>query len=478
MISENAAVLASWANFRGESKESPSSRNAIWKSMPQKIKSFMNKRKDRAFLLDYVLLPKLEPLYFTERDKLLIIVPDCHIPLFKGWITDGFVKPVLKDGKPKSPLGGYFGERESLEGDFADFISHSDADDEMVNIGDLFEVWQLQWMYEWGFRIYDDWEGETSWWKFWKDERRFPKELLARKSAWNPSKNYKCDHSYFSLGDSDSVRLQRWRNKVAPLDIMALMLWGLKLPWFATPLTESEYEAVNDLLFVHLPKVDAGQQNLSEDHKGWAGVDKLRESVCLGKSMPLDFTDNARVERRIRKHYPQLASYFKNKIAEPAKYLRGNHDCKLRNEYLVWRFHLGKSIWWTPDSLEEFVGNDDEPVNLPPEISRLTGYKDKICIEHGDAFDSVNNDRNYFRFDVKGGVLNGGYHTARDLFLGDQLNKPDSNIHKLFTWIGDSGLEAPSEERADAIFRSSKGKDLRLVVMGHTHLPKIIKYPF
>ncbi len=206
--------------------------------------------------------------------------------------------------------------------------------------------------------------------------------------------------------------------------------------------------------------------------------------------------------------------------------IQGNHDMEAENTYLK-RVYTEGAITRSR-ALKEFGDGGAHKKNtwidfdvclsddkITKRVGReIDGEKCIVC-EHGHAWDPYNNRDNFFLFDVDGlpipvassfgiepktvlGIntaLPGGFHTCRGWTVGDNMvfpdigydgdkdDSPDGVEISIFwetgkwgsNWAAIEALEAGNHARAVAIFESveTQCKSVRLIVMGHSHNPRI-----
>ncbi|MFO1063534.1 MAG: hypothetical protein U0892_06675 [Pirellulales bacterium] len=469
----------------------------------------------------------------TSGGKLLFIVPDCHITAFRGWLIDGFTKPDNVSGESdptiasQTNINGAYHEfvaflknknyatlRASLDDDFQQFVSTaqlSTTSENIIQLGDLYDNWHIQWMYEFAFDKYAEQLVSPR-------TDRFPIELLDNRDRALDEKisdellsNWALHFpKYLNIPDSEIDKetglIRNWHTHVCMMDVIAIVFWGYGLdaidPSF-TCLHPDEFIFLKTTLQSPLNWVN--QKHIPTDsldpsvslicHVTWKYISKLRASVGAPeneKDMPFDILDKNLTEDRIRKVHKNAASAF-SLFQEKKNYIRGNHDTSALNEYLQNKFS-NCDLTARP---EQFVGQkdadkilDDKEVLCPSEITIKRGEDDRILIEHGDAWDRQNNDCNYYRFVVghpwfdtpgdyiKSGAAkmvdadDGGYHMPKTGYNEEQATSPNSLYHWAGRYAGDFGLEPPTELRVKALFLKSS-KTPRLVIAGHTHLPKL-----
>lgn len=518
-ISGHDVVLGTWGNF-GDTATIP-----VPAHLSEPIKKFFSNSNQKAFLVKSLTFrsgkseASKQATQLTKPNELYVIVPDCHITLFKGWSLDGFHKPRLsKSGKPSKNVNWskYPKYRVSLEKDFSNFLHYAQKQStaQVIQLGDLLDVWHVQWMYEKAYDIYHSCITAPT---FARMCSRFPVELLGRPHEWPNLDEEGYPQTRYSwwkflpkyLGSSEGTIRNDWRTKVAPLDVIAIIFWGTDIDEFATPLNPKEFKKLKTVLSVDLkgtcPSWHHSTVPKDESYKEfWVITKKLKESVCLKpekQGEPLHFLNHSDVEERIRQQYPIIEDLLKSfSEKKGTTFLRGNHDCDKDNLYLQLKFGSSKELTATELRSKMTVKGkaplDDEAVGLGTETSLCCGFQGRICIEHGDAWDYQNNDQNYFRFSVgtpwsgdhKGDAIDwlgekvataagddGGYHMPRGSYNDAQLENPGSTLLRFKSWLGDFGLDPPANARAQAIFLSTndKAKKVRLVVMGHTHIPKL-----
>ena len=240
VVSESEIVLATWGNYLGEFEgrsiahqgtkdevrereadriersqfEKASQIEGLCKGNKTLLKFFKDAPVGKAFPVEVTSFrfdEESENFYFTPKGKAIVIVPDCHITYFKGWIIDAFAKPkVLQEQKlngefaitihdqPSESINGHSIERESLEADFAEFLSFAHKKprnpSDVIQVGDLYDHWHVQWIYELAYDIYEK-ECTKSYWI--ERKLRFPVELL--KKPWNHSETQRMYDNWWEL---------------------------------------------------------------------------------------------------------------------------------------------------------------------------------------------------------------------------------------------------------------------------------------
>jgi hypothetical protein len=188
-----------------------------------------------------------------------------------------------------------------------------------------------------------------------------------------------------------------------------------------------------------------------------------RSAVVQGAEV-LDFTSRDAVVTAIKAQYSELQDLWTEFTDIP-----GNHDTQRNNQYLEAKFSGG------PHFSNETEGPSDQDARLNDTVmTRRLGKTqqgfDKPCIviEHGHAFDSFNNDEDFYK-DGK------GYDTTV-FYVGCEFG--ESLVDWLVVRVGgvfsNVVLIQYTGERMQKIFRENP--DVRLVVLGHSHAPRLFAY--
>ena len=551
LVCESDILLCSWGNFVGEANgegtgvalqagagsqevKPPKVGYALdshsWPGpalrdrLPEKIKKFLDSvpvaaaPKSRFFPLAHY----RAPLGMKFTDNMLVFIGDCHIHLFEGWLCDNFVRPefVGPDAdKPDQPIdakklgeeklrdgwfhlherNGYYRRRAGLIDELRSFVAHAGSPplgaDSIVQIGDLYEVWEVQGLYELAFEAILDMARVRPGCL----RRPFPSTLLVENG-----KRYDG-----LLQDHASELRALWEGQLArdmsdPESTWAAVhiarpddyaRWALPL-YFG--LTKSAGEAVNEsewarvwgrgvpprevMAVIYYYYRDTLQDHAAADSSGSRDVVQVRQALDKHPNWneSLDFVDCSAVADAIKSHYGGSWGTF--------HHIEGNHDTSSANEYLKKRYKDGMSRNDArSDDLVSHVGakwvrQDDPKAELPAEYSTLAGPRNarcvrpataQVCYEHGHAFDEFNNNKEYFATGSRlyGGLTDAGYHKTRDWVLNELQ---DSGALLRF---GDKHIATPnlieySLARAAKILDEHPG--IRLVVMGHTHQATIM----
>jgi hypothetical protein len=284
----------------------------------------------------------------------------------------------------------------------------------------------------------------------------------------------------------NGARKKFWEKKPTPRDVLALI-------YFGQPFADNRGMSPN------APPVsfpDAGWFGTYSDLP-WTEANHahFREMSTRLKSADkeIDFLNYQDLKGAIESEYGE--SLFQRFTT-----IEGNHDMDAPNLWLDQLFEQGNSIEDVKKALsKESLWEDriDETFEFPPKITKKLGKKDGIYCEHGHAWDIYNNAKNYSLLELdnvigfrKFGLLDiqGGYHACRGwtvsgspVYDGD-MNDASVGFGALPEWgkrrvdgAATKELILACETRMKAVFDNKPDK-VRLIVMGHTHGPKIFDY--
>ena len=428
---------------------------------------------------------------FTAEGELIVLFGDCHVHLFKSWVCDNFVKPTAGDTGDEELAHGYFRVRESLIRDFVSFItyarefaSQSSKDVEIIQLGDLYEVWEVQGMFELAYQTFEMMRGGD------KElaERRFDDSLLSFPSRFRERRNeLPCDWAaladYWDLGHHPECYAERWAKAATPSDVIAMLVHRY-----------------------------GGRVLATEDRVGWFG---MADSVEKGwwnppirrlrtRNEPLDFRNDAAVISAIQKEYKHQVpvDFWKSFTG-----VRGNHDTEAPNRHIERHFgsstvsvtetaHSDPAQSVAPPTGGAWAGKDYWP---PNGVAGRKNARGKRCIwyEHGHAFDPFNNDSDYWRSPSRLSkalergvrtVAGAGYHLTKGWLVGELLHPTGKYLQvggqmqdlKAHTGtngvVGRGGLVRYTEERARYILEHEA--HVRLVALGHSHVPTLYEYTY
>ena len=485
----------------------------------EKIKSFLNEacdknkevrdgdgNKTRAKLLRCYQAPKMSPddpaADFVAEDELLVFLGDMHIHLFREYPCDNFL--ILRDHLKKVKGWNPYSSRLDKQTSFsmapflAEFLDYAKAKNARVaQLGDLYEVWEVQGLFDLLYgsiltlnahpKEYYDKEFERDASR--KDPRgeRPPKPPYSvqianptRHAEWQKSlEDAKTKHCGIHWGIAlkkylqsvDKIDLDKpkdWRDKASLRNLLELgpaFLWGLRHPEDSTATGRG---------------------------RGASPSPPRRSSRIKGNlQQGFGFTDISTVKERIKEQYDELKSHWA--VLESDSCVFGNHDNIEDNPY--WDHRYGgkagtkpkdnKSDW---QAFKDFIKRESDWVEHDDDEADLTEMKDKgytreagtgdvpcVCYEHGHAFDTYNNNKNFFRFDqwfhTDGGLL------KTFLWVSGELGEPNFLSGKMRKWVDEiatKSLMGYATERAARIFQKHLRK--RLLVFGHSHILEMWDY--
>jgi hypothetical protein len=453
---------------------------------------------------------------FVPKGELIIFLPDMHMQLFKGLPCDGF--------RDKS------GEN-SLAGALAEFLEFAEGKaNKIVQMGDMYEVWEAQVIF------FDYWRSlhNSDKTEFSPSEaltgflRQTPLKWNTIKQRGKKERHSDDDVSrgqarvicvrgrikvtassrvWWESGDAQASKTLGPGEEIRPVfDRIDDSLDQDNVITIEALEDDSKYEwgMGNSSLKDNLLKFLKKHGRSLDDVPMGAGGDPLeyRDSKWEGhRDQALDFWDNDTVEEAIRNRYDdKLKGYleqFKEDAGSKFVRLRGNHDTNTPNEFLDEckkdRTLAQKDEWksW-PDRgpQAEWPSDDDLELDAGNGYYLQLGKNDTIWIEHGHASDPFNHNKGFFRPDnypwatsipdplPLGGLpvvikaVPGGWHGCAENVkweFNGTSNWEDAKI-----MAAELGLEDFSLHRAKIVF--DEKKDVRLIIMGHTHQPHLESY--
>ncbi|MFK7768687.1 MAG: hypothetical protein AB8B55_15815 [Mariniblastus sp.] len=154
LVSGRVMVLGSWLGSDGANEIPPS--DELIKSKVghnDKIADFFieAQKSKRGFFRDVVVINAPE-YKFAEESELLVVLGDCHINVLKEWGPDNFVRipdyDIACELNPPTRISmwQYFKE-------FIDFASPQTTKKNFVQIGDLYDIWEAQNIFEYAAHI-------------------------------------------------------------------------------------------------------------------------------------------------------------------------------------------------------------------------------------------------------------------------------------------------------------------------------------
>ncbi len=464
----NEILQGTWAAYKNEGARPPSPSatrllDRLFKNAPPE-RMFMTKH--RVSLQEF--LPRNEGLW--------VFIGDCHIHALRRWSCDNFTHAI--DPAAVWTQDGVV----SCAGELRDFVRYLDqhvAPRKVVQIGDMYEVWEVQGLIECAFGVMEDInvglpEGqmsESKKWDAWLERERthkvrpkvedptdvrswqkkpFPVESLARpdeyrrisNAAGGPDgwkKTRQCLLQYFGLTKVDVAGLaSEWLRNVTLRDALAL------------------------LEFCH-GEAYAGASTMNPLWSEWAG-DWLNTETVIG---------------RIRLMHPELDVLWSGRPATSFRIeiIEGNHDTRTPNEYL--------NLLFSPSPIEErrrklqelsdsrLALEEDPSAHLQDDdISHYTESR-RLVYEHGDACDEYNNDLDFFKMGWDPFPPRGGYFGTRDRIIQELLAPASWWTRRTISRddiLADWSIKAAGGRRARRIFEANPS-DVRVIVLGHTHQP-------
>jgi hypothetical protein len=455
-----------------------------------------------------------EGFRFTKENELIVFVGDMHVHFFKRWLCDNFV------------VDKHQNVRRSLATEFKQFIdhslSHAGGKPNVIQVGDMYEVWETQQVFEHAFSILEDFIQGMPEYSYFDDFGKvarskkswmrtpFPWQLLADKDKYKDlannlfdgpatsifSSSKESDRSkdqkfsgarppyneaqivllrYFGISGSGEFDLAtKWRTEVTPRDALALLYFRhpRKLDESASPGGESETPYTSG----------SGSTKGEVDVANAAVYDRLATG-----NEPMAFTDSAAIIQRIRKEYESdgLTTAFWESFTS----IEGNHDRLVPNDWLDTRFppsptanatrlknieeledreapYEGKSEWDPKATLEN---GPPKGISVSPKMSFRRGPTNphgsgqQIVYEHGDAFDQYNIPGNFFLKSLlpTGGGWFGAYNWVLNELCADNATMGTKGF------FADPALVRYANARMKRIFFYNS--EVRLVVLGHTH---------
>lgn len=148
LISGNDLVLASWIGDTLDQQQFANTAQKTAINANPKLKSFFEAaaKKKRGFI-NRVKAVKCTEKVFTEEGELIIIIGDCHINLLREWGPDNFVR-IPTPGE--MGLGRARVSMWNAMEEFINFASGQTTPENLIHIGDLYDIWEAQNIFEHG----------------------------------------------------------------------------------------------------------------------------------------------------------------------------------------------------------------------------------------------------------------------------------------------------------------------------------------
>lgn len=394
--------------------------------MPDKLSSFFTEVQDLKMPDNkprgYVLNAAYSPVSLTSPDKPLIILPDLHLPLYKGTVLDRF-RYKKRDNSD---------ELVSLEIELK-FLLHfaKKHDFTTVQAGDMYEVWES--------------------------------EILLREQL---------------------IGLFLLRQK---------LLNSNSAEWYG-----EVHKQLNNILaegkFLPDPKLDFDYVGRIEELK--KEDSPLRKILSHSSKEGIEFSKTDSILNGIRKQYDEHLFKGKDKLCDLE--VRGNHDNRLKNDFWLQFGEGDKDVLGVSQiEVEDFRKRAMVPTvaaetgHVPTHI--ITGEENSISIEHGHIYDWHNadalwvkdalndrnwelNDRNWLEgfkvvvFKAAGKLLAIIPRFPNGIRLRSIQELAIKAGGEISDW-GEFEMRYPEFKRTDQIFMGIP--TVRLVIMGHTHMPMV-----
>lgn len=426
-----------------------------------------NADSDRLFLIEH----KASLQEFSPLDQLWVFIGDCHIHGLAGWLCDNHTRCLDQCPDPELVT-------------FTDHLKTNVKPHRVVQIGDLYEVWEVQALVELAYYVIEDLHlGYPV-----KDEEKYTREFKEFSMRLNgpelpptrPSRHGFVDR------ERDLAAHFAWMLEKFPAEFLSDQdRWGQtdadddKPVWETNRRRVLEYFGLNNssmerhrtashwLKNVTLPDVMALMKfRYQLDFSGYPG---LHESW----STPKLWLAPEAVKEAIRQGNPDLRDFWQSLDQDSTwSSIDGNHDTSTINRHLEIVFSpqsTGKRQRALRRLSREQVAYENDPTASldVPKLSHST-TNGKVIYEHGDACDFFNNWLDFAKmaFDR----ISGGYFGTRGRVL-DEL-KERRAIMAIQDFVADKSLVRAAKRRARRIFE--RHSEVRLVVLGHTHEPLLV----
>lgn len=469
---------------------------------------------------------------FTE-DELYVFIGDCHINVIREWGPDGFIK------HPDDHEIDAGRTRVSLIDDFDDFLDHANEHtdkDKIIQVGDLYDFWEAQNLFEGAANVLQglvwvtpgrtDADGKPIYLK----EMYAP--LLSNPALYEKAFEFANQQSYF---DPTSIALAIYFGVANSTDDYVSLADGhnSKLPWNYVKWKTEWQRHVYQKFAENRPTLRDALAMLFHGSGSGHGFSRYTMPVNIWGPLspgafrynqdnfdhfieqtsnlndvdkPINFLDYDEIKQLIQIQYDTGGCSDNGSIWDKFEAIEGNHDMVIENEFLTEVF--GKGSMTRIEAKNEYADEAKYPkmdmmdidcnLNLP-NLTKRVGKNDCIVIEHGHAWDPYNNEVNFFLFgmDWDPVPLHGGFHACRGWTVGDDLIFGDmgydgdmndakfgANPYPLSEWgkrVANAGaieaLEEGNHARACAIFAGYNPvcADVRLIIMGHSHVPRLEK---
>ncbi|MEL7500060.1 MAG: hypothetical protein AAFN77_20840 [Planctomycetota bacterium] len=146
LICGNLLVLASWLPKTPSQQQFANPKQQADIESNAKLKSFFqdSAAKGRGFVMSHEIVRSKKDVFSNESD-LIIVVGDCHINLLKEWGPDNFIrmpnKTEFQQQRTRISMWEPFEE-------FVNFASGQTSKDNLVHVGDLYDYWEAQNIFE------------------------------------------------------------------------------------------------------------------------------------------------------------------------------------------------------------------------------------------------------------------------------------------------------------------------------------------
>ncbi len=438
-------------------------------------------------------------------DEPLVFIGDCHIHLFRGLPCDNF-------------MSGSGKERKSLAIELAGFLTFFKRfikKENIIQVGDFFEVWETQGLFEGMFDHFFETFCEicNNLIKL-KDEQKFDTiqkihNFLSTRCLVSLSSEARVEHvGGTGLGAVHFFETKKTKKLLEEygLEYDRLMMLGRLLGVETNTLELTLHETIAGLSRgVCIAYFDKNKTKSALKKRFGAKVSVQHIEQFLkqkghtfeqagngGQDANWRFYRHRDVIQSIKNQYPELATHW-----EDFTFIHGNHDTPYPNLYLL--HHYAEKTDWklTPQEIKkhyhveaalekdgllsviencnvrEVLFADPSPAleNYPARQAFLKrGKKDCIFVEHGHGHDVFNNDLNYFS--EKG--LDSGYHQARDWVISELTENRWNTVSmkpldRIATYGPIWGLVPVTQERSEHLFE--KMPNIKMVVLGHSHVP-------
>ena len=462
---------------------------------------------------------------FTE-DELFVFIGDCHINVIREWGPDGFIKG------PDDHEAEMGRTRVSLIDDFNDFLDHAHQHtdkEKIIQVGDLYDFWEAQNLFEGAANVLQGLVWSRDDFGSRKMVKQMHAPLLSNPPLYEKAYEFACKQYYhdptsvalaiyFGIADStdhyvqlteDHTSILPWNyntwktewqrrvyqkfaeNRPTLRDALAMLFHGSDMGHGFSRFTMP----VN--IWGALSPGKFGYNETNFNHF----IDQVNNLIDADK--PINFLDYNEIKRLIEVQYEGECSDGAS-VWEKFVSIEGNHDMVVENKFLTEVFEKGSMT--RVEAKGEFEDESKYPKSdmmdfdcelSLPNLTKRVGKDKCIVVEHGHAWDPYNNEINFFLFgmDWDPCPLHGGFHACRgwtvgdDLIFGDLGYDGDMNdakfganpfpISEFGKTIANAGAIAALEEgnhaRACAIFDTDNEacKSVRLIVMGHSHVPRL-----